>query len=95
MEEEHEQKKHDFFTWKGAARGLAENLRDAMEIQYYSELEHTIVGYKNVKVLQHLEHLSEKWTTMNSKEKRKIKEDYYKAWDVAGGVALSAFTKAQ
>ena len=94
MEEEHEQKKHDFFTWKGAARGLAENLRDAMEIQYYSELEHTIVGYKNVKVLQHLEHLSEKWTTMNSKEKRKIKEDYYKAWDVAGGVALSAFTKA-
>jgi hypothetical protein len=31
---------------------------------------------------------------MNTKEKKKIKADYYKPWDVAGGVALSAFTKA-
>ena len=30
---------------------------------------------------------------MNTKEKKKIKADYYKPWDVAGGVALSAFTK--
>jgi hypothetical protein len=94
MEDEHEQKKHDFVTWKGASRGLAENLRNAMEVQYYSKLEHSIIRYKNVRVQQILEHLSEKWTTMNSKEKRKIEEDYYKVWDVSGGVALSAFTKA-
>ena len=31
---------------------------------------------------------------MNTREKKKIKADYYKPWDVAGGVALSAFTKA-
>jgi len=33
---------------------------------------------------------------MNTKERREEgdKKDYYKPWDVAGGVALSAFTKA-
>ena len=94
LEEEQEQMKHDFFTWTGASRGMAENLRDAMEEQYYSELKHSIVGYKNVKTLQILEHLDTHWVTMNTREKKKIKADYYKPWDVAGGVALSAFTKA-
>ena len=94
MEEENEQMKHDFFTWKGAERGLAENLRDAMGEQYYGQLEHSIVGFKNVTMLQIMKHLDEEWVPMNTKERKKIKADYYKPWDVAGGVALSAFTKA-
>ena len=93
LEEEHEQKKHDFFTWKGAARGLAENLRDAMEEQYYSELKHSIIGYRNVTTLAQLEHLDDKWTPMNPKEKKLIKKDYFKPWDVPAGVALGTFTK--
>ena len=31
---------------------------------------------------------------MNPKLKKKVKADYYKPWDVTGGVALSALTKA-
>jgi len=73
---------------------MAENLRDAMDEQYYSKLKHSIVGYKNVTTIQILDHLEKVWVTMNTKEKKKIKADYYKPWDVAGGVALSAFTKA-
>ena len=93
-EEDNEQKKHDFFTMKGASRGMAENLRDAMGEQYYNQLEHSVIGYKNVTVLQIMKHLDAEWVPMNTKERKKIKKDYYKAWDVAGGVALSAFTKA-
>lgn len=93
-EEENEQKKHDYFTMKGASRGMAENLRDAMGEQYYNQLEHAIVGFKNVTVLQIMKHLDEEWVPMNTKERRAIKKDYFKPWDVAGGVALSAFTKA-
>jgi hypothetical protein len=89
-----EQKKHDFFTWTGASRGMAENLRNSMDEQYYSELKPSIVGYKNITTIQILDHLDKVWVTMNTKEKKKIKADYYKPWDVAGGVALSAFTKA-
>ncbi len=51
-------------------------------------------GIKNVTTIQILDHLDRVWVTMNTKEKKKIKADYYKPWDVAGGVALSAFTKA-
>ena len=93
-QEDNEQKKHDYFTMKGAARGMAENLRDAMGEQYYNQLEHSVIGYKNVTVLQIMKHLDTEWVPMNTKERKKIKNDYYKAWDVAGGVALSAFTKA-
>ena len=94
LEEENEQKKHDYFTLKGASRGMAENLRNATGEQYYSQLEHSIVGYKNVTVLQIMKHLNTEWVPVNTKERKQIKKDYYKAWDVAGGVALSAFTKA-
>ena len=75
-------------------RGMAENLWDAMEEQNYSQLEHSIVSYKNVTTLQILDHLDTEWVPMNTKERKKIKADYYKAWNVPGGVALSAFTKA-
>ena len=91
LEEENKQRKHDYFIWKGASRGMAENLRDAMEPQY---LEHSIVGYKNVTVLQIMKHLDTEWVPMNTKERRAIMKDYYKLWDRAGRVALSAFTKA-
>jgi hypothetical protein len=94
MEEENDQRKHDYFTWKGALREMAENLQDAMEQQYYSQLEHSIVAYKNVTVLQIMKHLDTEWVPMKTKEKQAIKKKYYKPWDLAGGVALSAFTKA-
>ena len=57
-------------------RGLAENLLDAMEEQYYSELKHSIIGYRNVMTLAQLEHLDDKWTLMNPKKKKLIKKDY-------------------
>jgi hypothetical protein len=41
-----------------------------------------------------MKQLDAEWVPINTKERRAIKKDYYKAWDVAGGVALSAFTKA-
>ena len=92
LKEEQEQKKHDFFTWTGASRGMAENLHDSMEEQYYSELKHSIVGYKNVKTIKILEHLDKHWVAMNTREKKKIKAEYYKPWDVAS-ITTSPSTK--
>jgi hypothetical protein len=45
-------------------------------------------------MLQMMKHLDTEWVPMNTKERKKIKADYYKPWNVAGGVALSSFTKA-
>jgi hypothetical protein len=41
-----------------------------------------------------MKHLDTEWVPMNTKERRAIKKEYFKPWDVAGGVALSKFTKA-
>jgi len=68
LEEENEQKKHDFFTMKGALRGMAENLRDAMDEQYFSQLEHSVVGFKNVTVLQIMKHLDTEWVPSHEHE---------------------------
>ena len=94
MEQEHEQTKHDYWTWKGASKGLAERLRGAMERQYYSELEHHITGFRAVTTLEILDHVAEKWAPMDPRAKKQIKDDYYRDWDVASGQELSAFTKA-
>jgi hypothetical protein len=76
LEEENEQKKRDYWTYKGVSRGMAENLRDAMEDQYYSKLKHTTIAYRNVTTLQITEHLNTEWVPMNTKEKRKIVRTY-------------------
>jgi len=94
MEQEHEQTKHDYWTWKGASKGLAERLRGSMERQYYSELEHHITGFRAVTTLEILDHIAEKWAPMDPRAKKQIKDDYYRDWDIAGGQELSAFTKA-
>jgi hypothetical protein len=44
---------------KGASTGMAENLRDAMGEQYYGQLEHSVIGFKNVTVLHIMKHLDE------------------------------------
>jgi hypothetical protein len=94
MEQEHEQTKNDYWTWKGASKGLAEKIRGAMEKQYYSELEHHITGFRAVTTLEILDHVAEKWAPMDPRAKKQIKDDYYREWDVASGQELSAFTKA-
>jgi hypothetical protein len=93
LEEENEQKKRDYWTYMGVSRGMAENLRDAMAEQYYSKLKHTIIAYKNVTTLHIMEHVDTEIAPMNTKEKKKIKDDYYRSWDRADGEALSQFTK--
>jgi hypothetical protein len=38
-----------------------------------------------------MDHIDKEWVPMNTKEK--IKDDYFRPWDRAGGEALSQFTK--
>ena len=85
MEQEHKQTKHDYWTWKGASKGLSEKIRGSMEQQYYSKLEHHITGFRAVTTLEILDQVAEKWAPMDSRAKKQIKDDYYRDWDVASG----------
>jgi hypothetical protein len=47
---EHEDKRYAFATLVGMRKGLTENIRDALEPQYYQQLKARTIGYKKVTV---------------------------------------------
>jgi hypothetical protein len=94
MEEVHNQKITDYWTYMGTMRGLAVNIREALQEQYYSKLKHSLTAYNAVKPRELLEHVGEVWAPMDTKSKRELRKDYYQPWNVGDGVLLSAFTQA-
>ena len=94
MEEVHDQKITDYWTYIGTMRGLAVNIREALHEQYYSKLKHALTSYNAVTPRELLEHVGDEWAPMDTKSKRELRKDYYQPWNVGDGVLLSAFTQA-
>jgi hypothetical protein len=80
-----------WFIRKGFLRGIVDNLRDALNEQYYSPLRHRLTAYRNVTPFQILEHLNNCWCPFNLKAKKTLKDTYYTKWD--GDEHLTAFGK--
>ena len=80
-EEEWELVRTAWFIRKGFLRGVADNLRDALDEQYYSQLKHRLTAYRNVTPFQILEHLNERWCQLNVQAKKVLKQQYYSKWD--------------
>jgi hypothetical protein len=51
MEEVHDQKITDYWTYMGTMRGLAVNIREALHEQYYSKLKHALTAYNAVPLM--------------------------------------------
>jgi hypothetical protein len=65
LEEEWEEKRKSWFTWKGFLRGVTMNMRDALDEQYYLQLKHINTAYRNTTPIQILEHLDTRWCPLN------------------------------
>ena len=48
-----------WFTQKGFLRGIIDNLCDALDEQYYAQLKHRLITYRNVPPFQLLDHLND------------------------------------
>jgi hypothetical protein len=83
MEEEWEPVRTSWFIRKGFLRGVVNNLRDALEEQYYSQICHQFTAYRNITPYQILEHLNNRWCPLNVKVKKELKKAYYTKWDHA------------
>jgi hypothetical protein len=90
-EEEWELIRTSWFIRKGFLRGIVDNLRDALDKQYYSQLRHRLTAYRNVTPFQILEHLNNRWCPLNVKAKKALKDAYYMKWD--GKEHLTVFGK--
>ena len=58
MEEEWEEKRKSWFIRKGFLRSVTMNMRNTLDEQYYSQLEHVNTAYRNTTPIQILEHLN-------------------------------------
>jgi hypothetical protein len=73
MEEEWDLVQTSWFIRKGFLRGMVDNLRNALDEQYYSQLRHRLTAYHNITPYQILEHLNTRWCPLNVKVKKELK----------------------
>jgi hypothetical protein len=76
MEEEWELVWTSWFIQKGFLRGVVDNLRDALNKQFYSQLRHRLTVYRNITPYQILEHLNTCWCPLDVKAKKELKPAY-------------------
>jgi hypothetical protein len=90
-EEEWDLAHTSWFIRKGFLRGIVDNLRNALDEQYYVQLKHRLTAYRNVTPFQIMEHLNDHWCPLDVKAKKALKDVYYTKWD--GAEHLTAFGK--
>ncbi len=79
-EEEWELLRTAWFIRKGFLRGVVDNLRDALDEQYYSQLRHRLTAYRNITPFQILDHLNDRWCPLDVQAKKTLKKNYYSKW---------------
>jgi hypothetical protein len=80
-----------WFIRKGFLWGIVDNLRDALDEHYYSQLRHRLTAYCSITPFQILEHLNDRWCPLDVKAKKALKDTYYTKWD--SDKYLTAFGK--
>ncbi len=80
-EEEWELVRTSWFIQKGFLQDIVNNLHDALNEQYCSQLKHCLTAYRNITPFQILEHLNECWCPLNVQAKKVPKKKYYTKWD--------------
>ena len=80
-------------TRKGALRGICDNIRDALDPKYYIALKKPIIGYKRTTAKDYFIHLDSKWCKLDTKVIKKMKENYFRGWQLAEEEDISTFIK--
>ncbi len=62
-----------------------------LDEQYYSQLRNRLTAYRNVTPFQILEHLNDRWCSLDVRAKKALKDAYYTKWD--GDEHLTTFGK--
>ncbi len=76
-EEEWELVRTSWFIRKGFLQGIIDNLCNALDEQYYSQLRNRLTAYRNVTPFQILEHLNNCWCPLDVRAKKALKDTYY------------------
>jgi hypothetical protein len=91
MEQEWERTHKMLAVWNGFLQGIAANLRDALDKNWYSQLKSVHTAYRNTTPIKILQHLDTRWCPLDVHAKKNLRMAYYIEWD--GKIHLTAFGK--
>jgi hypothetical protein len=77
LEEEWERTQTCWYIWKGFLKGVTANMRDTLDVQFYLQLKHCHLAFRNITPLQILEHLNTIWCPLDVQSKKKLKDAYF------------------
>ena len=66
---------------EGTREGICANIRDALDMQYYEQLEDTDLGYSEISIKDYLDHLTTQWCKLNTKAIQEMKDRQFRGWD--------------
>ena len=73
--------KRDWAVVAGFRRGVGELIREALDSEYYDDLEHGRFGYDQVTPRQYIEHLEDEHCPLDEQAKKQAREHYFRGWE--------------
>ena len=67
-------------TQKGLHRGVGANITDALNKQYYKQLQHKKTAHKMILAKEYIDHLDDKWCKLTTAVIKKMKQEFYQLW---------------
>lgn len=71
-------KKRDWAILKGFMRGISENIRGALDLEYYKDLEHVDHGFKNVRPIDYITHLEQEHCPCDGQTVKEYREHFFR-----------------
>lgn len=73
--------KRDYAVVTGFCRGASELIRNALDVEYYEDLEHARYGYDEVKPREYIEHLEDEHCPLDEQAKKSARKHYFRGWE--------------
>ena len=83
--------KRDWAVLLGFRRGSGENMRDALDMEFYSGLEHEDYGYLNILPREYLDHLEQEYCPLDVIAIDEVKNHALRGWERNANERLSKF----
>ena len=81
LKDENNQLKRDYAVVEGFCRGAGVLIRNALDREYYKDLEHVRFGFDDVLPREYIEHLEEEHCPLDEQATKEAREHYFRGWE--------------
>ena len=90
---DNEAKKRDYAIIQGFIKGTRDNIKDALDLEYYEDLEHVEHGYDNVTPLDFITHLETEHCPCDKQAVKECRDHYFRGWQRNNGAKTENLIK--